>query len=73
MLFFNMVCLTVILAIHPIYARRRNLTSATFFWPGSEVRIRGLRPNFFKKYNGSTPFEERVEQSINWLEQGGAG
>ena len=45
-----------------VTGRRQGLKTATFYWPGSDVEIRGWRPNFYKKYNGSVTFEDRVEQ-----------
>jgi len=53
-----------------VSARRQNLSSATFFWPGSEAKIRGFRPTHWRKYNGSVTFDQRVDQSLRWLEDG---
>ncbi|KAB5513634.1 hypothetical protein PHYPO_G00249010 [Pangasianodon hypophthalmus] len=48
-------------------AMNNHLKSGTFFWPGSDVNIKGRFPNLYKKYNGSTPFEKRVMTIFNWL------
>ena len=53
-----------------VTAMRQNLKTATFFWPGSDQKIRGMRPNYWKKYDGKITFEERIEQCLTWLEQG---
>ena len=43
--------------------------AAVFFWPGSEVKIRGYRPSVYKTYNRSVPFAERVETAIRWFSE----
>lgn len=50
-----------------VTARKNNRTSATFYWPGSEVKIRGYRPNFWLPYNESVPFRPRVDRVMGWL------
>lgn len=50
-----------------VTARRQNLKSATYFWPGSEAEIRGYRPNIWKHYNQSVPFKNRIDTVITWL------
>lgn len=41
--------------------------SGAAMWPGSDVKIRGLFPNRFLRYNASVPFESRVERIIHWF------
>jgi len=41
--------------------------SATYFWPGADAVIEGLRPTYWLPYNSSTPFEDRVDQVLAWL------
>jgi predicted AlkP superfamily pyrophosphatase or phosphodiesterase len=50
-----------------ITARRQGRASACYFWPGSEAAIGGLRPNYWKPYNYSVPFEQRLAELIGWL------
>jgi ectonucleotide pyrophosphatase/phosphodiesterase family protein 5 len=50
-----------------VTARKQNLRSATFFWPGSEAEIRKTRPNIWLKYNESIPFETRVDKVVEWF------
>ncbi|XP_061191187.1 ectonucleotide pyrophosphatase/phosphodiesterase family member 5-like [Saccostrea echinata] len=50
-----------------VTARKNNRTSATFYWPGSEAKIRGYRPNIWLPYNESIPFIPRVDRVIDWL------
>ena len=42
--------------------------AATYFWPGSEAQIGGLRPTIWKPYAGETPHDARVDQVLEWLE-----
>ena len=42
--------------------------AATYFWPGSEAQIDGIRPSMWKPYAGDTPHNERVEQVLAWLD-----
>jgi len=48
-------------------AVRQGKASACYFWPGSEVALRGLRPTFWKPYDYSIPFAQRLEELIGWL------
>ncbi|WP_084628014.1 ectonucleotide pyrophosphatase/phosphodiesterase [Silanimonas lenta] len=52
-----------------VTARRAGLRSATLFWPGSEARIRGLRPNDWLPYAGDMPHEARVDRVLGWLDR----
>lgn len=51
-----------------VTAENQGLTAATFFWPGSEARIRGVRPSYWKPYAGEVPHRERVETILAWLD-----
>nr|CRZ23760.1 Bm9475 [Brugia malayi] len=46
-------------------AQKAGLKSAVFFWPGSE-ELEKL-PNYWMKYNSSTPFRHRIDTVIKWL------
>ncbi|CAD7675106.1 unnamed protein product [Nyctereutes procyonoides] len=46
----------------------QGLKSGTFFWPGSDVEIKGVLPDIYKMYNGSIPFEERILAVLKWLQ-----
>lgn len=52
-----------------VTARRHGLRSATMFWPGSEARIRGVRPDDWLPYAGDMPHEERVRRVLRWLDR----
>ncbi len=49
-----------------VTAEKQGLTSATFFWPGTEAKIHRLRPTHWRPYDGSVPHMERVEQVLEW-------
>ncbi|XP_026561284.1 ectonucleotide pyrophosphatase/phosphodiesterase family member 3 isoform X1 [Pseudonaja textilis] len=49
-------------------ATSQGLKAATYFWPGSEVKINGSFPTIYKVYNKSTPFEARVMEVLQWLD-----
>ncbi|MEM7054994.1 MAG: alkaline phosphatase family protein [Pseudomonadota bacterium] len=46
--------------------------TATYFWPGSEAQVGGIRPTIWMPYAGDTPHDERIEQVLSWLDQPGA-
>lgn len=54
----------------PIWAtaKKNGLKSATYFWVGSEAEIGGHRPDYYKTFNSSVPYSERVQEVLNWLE-----
>ncbi len=54
----------------PIWAtaERQGIRTATFFWPGSEASFAGYRPTYWREYDGSVPFDERVSQVLKWLD-----
>jgi alkaline phosphatase D len=51
-----------------VTAERQGVRAASFFWVGSEAPIKGLSPSITKMYDGSVPFESRVDSVIQWLQ-----
>lgn len=49
-------------------ANRSGMITASYFWPGSETWIDGIRPNYVMTYNSSVPSIKRVEQVLTWLD-----
>ena len=47
---------------------RNNIKTASVFWPTSDVEISGIRPSYYKKYNGRISTEMRMNQIINWFQ-----
>ena len=46
---------------------RQGKRAATFFWPGSDVVIGGVRPTWYKIFDASVPNADRVTQVLDWL------
>ena len=51
-----------------VSAELQGKIAASFFWVGSEAEIKGVRPTYWKPYDGSIPNNERVEQVLEWLD-----
>jgi len=50
-----------------VTAEKQGVTSATFYWVGSEAKIEGIRPTYWKKY-ASMPYLNRIDTVISWLQ-----
>jgi predicted AlkP superfamily pyrophosphatase or phosphodiesterase len=50
-----------------VTAEKQGLRAAAYFWPGSEAPIGGVRPTWYKKYDGTVPNAERVRAVLAWL------
>jgi len=48
-------------------AKKQGITTASFFWPGSEVTAEYRQPNYYKDYQHNLPYEERVQGVLDWL------
>ncbi|MDR3439126.1 ectonucleotide pyrophosphatase/phosphodiesterase [Telmatospirillum sp.] len=51
-----------------VTAHRQGLRTATMFWPGSDVAIQGVRPDYWEKFDASLPPERRVDKVLEWLD-----
>lgn len=51
-----------------ITAEKQGQKSAPFFWPGSEAKISGRWPTYWKPYDGKVPDEARVDTVLSWLD-----
>lgn len=54
-------------------AQQQGLKSASFFWVGSETKIQGTFPDYYRLYDAKIKNEERIEQTIKWLKLPEAG
>ncbi len=45
----------------------QGLKAASFFWVGSEAKIRGSFPDYYRLYDSKVKDEERVTQTLDWL------
>lgn len=50
-----------------VTAEKQGMVAASFFWPGSEAAIGGVRPTFAKKYDTRVPNFARVDTVLDWL------
>lgn len=51
-----------------VTAEKQNKTAVTFFWPGSESSINGVRPTKWKDYDGSVPDSTRIDTIAAWFD-----
>jgi alkaline phosphatase D len=50
-----------------VTAENQGVITASFFWVGSDVAIKGTHPDYYKTYNRKIPFAERIDTVIKWL------
>lgn len=50
-----------------VTAEKQGRIAASFYWPGSEAPIEGIRPHYWKHYDGRVPDSARVRQVLEWL------
>jgi alkaline phosphatase D len=50
-----------------VTAEKQGVRSASFFWVGSEAPVGGMHPTYWKKYDKTVTFEERIDTVIKWL------
>ena len=51
-----------------VTAEKQGIRTATFFWIGSEAKIKGYRPSKYLNYDPSIPSKARVDSVFNWFE-----
>lgn len=51
-----------------VTAQKHGDRSGVYFWVGSEAPAGGQQPTYWKPYNGSVPFADRVQQVLAWLD-----
>ena len=50
-----------------VTAQKQGAKAASFFWVGSEAPVGGMHPVYWKKYDGTVTFEERIDSVVKWL------
>ncbi|MBT8143571.1 MAG: ectonucleotide pyrophosphatase/phosphodiesterase, partial [Gammaproteobacteria bacterium] len=50
-----------------VSAERNNVTSAAYFFVGTEADIGGIRPTHWRNFDSSIPGAARVQQALDWL------
>ncbi len=48
-------------------AEKQGVRAASFFWVGSETKVGGIQPSYWKKYDESVTFAERIDSVVKWL------
>ncbi len=51
-----------------VTAEKQGVTSASFFWVGSEAPVQGIQPTYWKRYDGRVPFTDRIDTVLTWLQ-----
>lgn len=51
-----------------VTAEKQEITAASYFWVGSEAPIKGIQPSYWKEYNTSDPFADRIDTVAYWLQ-----
>lgn len=51
-----------------VTAEKQGQKVGAFFFPGTEAEIKGVRPTFWKEYDGEIPNEERVDTILSCLD-----
>jgi predicted AlkP superfamily pyrophosphatase or phosphodiesterase len=51
-----------------VTAEKQGQVAATYFFPGSEAPIQGVRPSFWFPYDGDIPNRQRVDTVLGWLQ-----
>jgi len=51
-----------------VTAEKQGKLTGTYFWPGSEADINGVRPTYYGVYDGSIPNEDRVQKILGWID-----
>jgi len=51
-----------------VTAELQNVTSATFYFVGSEAPVNDTQPTYWRRFDASVPGEDRVDQVLAWLD-----
>lgn len=51
-----------------VTAEKQGQTAAAYFFPGTETKIKGVRPTIWKPYDGDVPNLTRVNTLLSWFD-----
>lgn len=51
-----------------VTAQKQKQIAASYFFPGTETRIQGVKPEIYRSYNGKVPNEMRVDKLLAWFD-----
>ena len=49
------------------WLQQHGIKTASYFWVGSEAPILGEYPTYYKQYNDKVPYEDRINQVMEWF------
>jgi len=52
-----------------VTAEAQRLKTGSYFWVGSEAKIKGYQPSYWKRYDHHFPFIQRADSVIAWLKK----
>jgi len=52
-----------------VTAEKQGQRAASYYWPGSNTPIDGLKPSYTRRYNGKVPNDMRVDKLLEWLDK----
>ncbi len=50
-----------------VTAEAQKIKTGSYFWVGSEAKIKGYQPTYWKKYDHNFPYNQRVDSVVAWL------
>ncbi|MBX3240608.1 MAG: alkaline phosphatase family protein [Chitinophagaceae bacterium] len=50
-----------------VVAEKQGIRTASYNWPGSEVKIKGIQPSIWKPYSETIPLAQRIDTIVHWL------
>ncbi len=51
-----------------VTAEKQGQIAASYFWVGTETKIEGIQPTFWRTWNGNVPAQMRVDKVLGWLD-----
>jgi predicted AlkP superfamily pyrophosphatase or phosphodiesterase len=51
-----------------VTAQKQGQIAASYFFPGTETAIQGVKPTFYRAFNGKVPNEMRVDKLLAWFD-----
>ncbi len=51
-----------------VTAEKQGQIAASYFWVGTEAKIKNIQPTFWRTWNGNVPAQMRVDKVLGWLD-----
>ncbi len=51
-----------------VTAEKQGVKAASFYWVGSEARIKDIQPSYWKVYGNKIPFMQRIDTLMYWFQ-----